>query len=128
MREPAGCWGMPHCAAEAQWEREPTQGLPEIWQPPTLTLFSLPHPRRNSQLTVCVCVDDFHEEGISSIQALLWAGSGILWSSRVQAYKDRLMAKPPFSSATGTLPGPPCTYLGSPFDSESPNKNPRVEN
>lgn len=123
MREPAGC-----CATEVQQERESAQGHPEVWQPLALTLLSFPHPRRNSQLTVSVCVDGFHEEGISSIQALLQAGSGILWSSRVQAYKDRLMAKAPFPSATGTLPGPPCTYLGSPFGSESPNKNPRLEN
>ena len=41
----------------------------------------------NSQI-VRVCVDGFHEEGISRVQALLQAGSGILRSSRVQAWKD----------------------------------------
>ena len=84
-----------------------------------------PSPGKPSQLTVGVCVDGFHEEGISSIQALLQAGSGVLWPSRVQACKDRLMSRPPSLPATGTLMDPQHTYLGSHSDSVSLNKDPK---
>lgn len=40
-------------------------------------------PGTSPQLTVSVCVDGFHKEGIASIQAFLQAGSGVLWSGRI---------------------------------------------
>lgn len=55
-----------------------------------------PTPGRLAKLTVSVCVDGFHKEGISSVQALLQAGSGVLWSSGVQACKDSSKSGAPF--------------------------------
>lgn len=51
-----------------------------------------------SQLTVSVCVDGFHKEGISGIQALLQAGSGVFGSSGIKACRDRLKSESPFLS------------------------------
>lgn len=116
---------MPHCAIEPQRERESAQGHTATAAILPLPCAHCPRPRRPSQLTVGVCVDGFHKEGISSIQALLQAGSGVLWPSRVQAYKDRLMSRPPFLSATGTLTDPQHTYLGSHSSLVSLNKDPK---
>lgn len=49
-------------------------------------------PDTSPQLTVSVCVDGFHKQGISSIQTFLQTGSGVLWSSRIQTYNDSLLS------------------------------------
>lgn len=107
--------GQTHCNRSSEG-REPAQSHTDRHRLPgprwahAPTLDGSPSPT----LTVSVCVNGLHEEGISRVQALLQAGFGVLRSSGVQACWDRLMSAAPFLSAAGTLMDTPHTSWGSP--------------
>lgn len=61
----------------------------------TYVVFSNNDGRRNrraeedgKQLTVSICMNGFHKEGIPRVQAFLQAGSGVLWARRIQACNE----------------------------------------